>query len=403
MSNRENDRREGEDSLQESPHRLIEQRLEKMEELGKHVPLYPYRYDRTHTSVDIRRDEQELAAAGQKVSFCGRIMAKRGTGKTLFVPVQDEWGPIQAYFRKDDLGEDRFNLVRRYIDIGDWIGVEGTLFRTRTDELTIHVTDFTFLAKAIRPLPEKYHDMSLENKSRRRHLDLAMNLESRERFKTRSAIIADIRAFFAAEDYLEVETPAVEQKLIDQLVEQGVPQAVHLVVLGYDLLDQLQVAADESLGRLAHHTLCDVGHARDIHQGLEEGLGGQRPGAAGDVNRIIPHAFVVGRNLHGVGDGPQVAGHRLLQGQQPHTAPLYLHVQVISHVIHVDDTFGESFVLFDEGLHGLAQHLGDELGQAGESGFHLLDLLGEAGSQPVHGYASPLRHRAASRVASTAR
>ncbi len=201
---------QNQEQVPESPHRLIEQRLEKMEELGRQVPLYPYSYDRTHTSEQLRAQEADLAAAETVVRFPGRIMAKRGAGKTMFVPIQDEWGRIQAYFKKDDLGEEQFNRIRKLIDIGDWVGVEGKLFRTRTDELSIHVTGFTFLAKAIRPLPEKYHDMSLENKSRRRHLDLAMNLESRERFKTRSAIISEIRAFFADEEYLEVETPVLQ-------------------------------------------------------------------------------------------------------------------------------------------------------------------------------------------------
>lgn len=194
----------------ESPHRLIEMRLEKMKTLGEQVELYPYRYDRTHTSVQARDQEEALVAAGTRVCFPGRIMAKRGTGKTLFVPIQDEWGILQAYFRKDDLGEEKFNQIQKLIDIGDWIGVEGTLFRTRTDELTVKVQDFTFLAKAILPLPEKFHDMSLENKSRYRHLDLAMNIKSRERFKLRSAIISDIRAFFSEEEFLEVETPVLQ-------------------------------------------------------------------------------------------------------------------------------------------------------------------------------------------------
>ncbi len=194
----------------ESPHHLIEGRLEKMAELGKKVELYPYSYDRTHNSVQARAAEPQLVESEAKVRFPGRIMAKRGTGKTIFAPISDEWGTLQAYFRKDDLGEERFDMIKRLIDIGDWIGVEGTLFRTRTDELTVKVEDFTFLAKAIRPLPEKFHDMSLENKSRRRHLDLAMNLESRERYKMRSAIIGDIRSFFNDEDYLEVETPVLQ-------------------------------------------------------------------------------------------------------------------------------------------------------------------------------------------------
>jgi len=191
-------------------HHLIEGRLEKMRELGRSVDLYPYAYERTHTSEQLRDQEEALVAAGAVVRVPGRLMTKRGTGKTLFAPIQDEWGRIQAYFRLDGLGEERFQRIAKLIDIGDWIGVEGTLFRTRTGELTIQVADFTFLAKAVRPLPEKYHDLSLELKSRRRHLDLAMNVESRERFKKRSAIIADVRAFFAAEEFLEVETPVLQ-------------------------------------------------------------------------------------------------------------------------------------------------------------------------------------------------
>ena len=200
----------GEPAEQESLHHLIETRLEKMAELGEQIELYPYAYDRTHTSTELRDQEDPLTAAEQKVRFPGRIMAKRGTGKTLFVPIQDEWGRIQAYFRKDDIGEEKFHQIQKLIDIGDWVGVEGTVFRTRTDELSIKVEDFTFLAKAIRPLPEKFHEMSLENKSRRRYLDLSMNLDSRERFKTRSSVISDIRAFFSDEEFLEVETPVLQ-------------------------------------------------------------------------------------------------------------------------------------------------------------------------------------------------
>jgi len=198
------------DDETQAVHRLIEGRLQKMEELGQEVDLYPYAYRRTHTTAEVRAGEESLTAAGTAVRLAGRLMAKRGTGKTLFAPLQDEWGRIQVYFKRDDLGEQRFRQVAKLMDIGDWIGVEGTLFRTRTDELTVHVSDFTFLAKAIRPLPEKYHDMSLELKSRRRDLDLAMNLESRERFKRRSAIIREIRAFFAEEGFLEVETPVLQ-------------------------------------------------------------------------------------------------------------------------------------------------------------------------------------------------
>ncbi len=190
--------------------RLIENRLQKLQEIAGLTEPYPYRYDRTHTSAQLYQQEAELTAAGTRVRVAGRIMAKRGTGKTLFVPLQDGDGRVQAYFRKDDLGAERFHLIQKLIDIGDFIGVAGTLFRTRTDELTILVGDFQFLSKAIRPLPEKYHEMGLELKSRRRYLDLAMNQDTRKRFQRRSDILSALRQFFVDEGFLEVETPVLQ-------------------------------------------------------------------------------------------------------------------------------------------------------------------------------------------------
>ena len=195
---------------QQNLQRLIEGRLEKLERLAEQVEPYPHGYRRTHTSTQIRAEEEGLVTAEARVRFAGRIMTKRGTGKTLFVPIQDGEGKIQAYFKKDDLGADRFKQIQKLVDIGDWIGVEGPLFRTRTDELSIQVEDFVFLAKAIRPLPEKYHDLSIELKSRRRYLDLAMNLETRERFRRRASILAMTRTFLDEEGFLEVETPVLQ-------------------------------------------------------------------------------------------------------------------------------------------------------------------------------------------------
>ena len=193
-----------------STHRLIAGRLQKLDELAAVTESYPYRFERTHTSVELQQQEQALTEAGSEVRVAGRMMAKRGTGKTLFVPLQDGVGRIQTYFRRDDLGPEQFRLIGKLIDIGDFIGVTGTLFRTRTGELTIAVTAFTFLSKAIRPLPEKYHDLSLELKSRRRYLDLAMNLETRDRFRRRADILAALREFFTGEGFLEVETPVLQ-------------------------------------------------------------------------------------------------------------------------------------------------------------------------------------------------
>ena len=189
---------------------IMQGRVEKLERLAEHAPPYPHAFARSHRSWEIRAAAVELMASGEKVRYAGRLMAKRGMGKTMFAPLDDEWGRLQVYFKKDDLGVEVFKRAQKLLDLGDIIGVEGFLFETRTGELTIHVENFELLTKALRPLPEKYHDMSVELKSRRRHLDLAMNLETRERFRKRSAIITALRGILDGEGFLEVETPALQ-------------------------------------------------------------------------------------------------------------------------------------------------------------------------------------------------
>ncbi len=191
-------------------HRLIEDRLAKLDEIAGQCEAYPHGYDRTHTSAELHEQEAELVAAGAVVRIAGRIMTKRKAGKTMFIPLYDGPGKIQIYFKRDDLGEEKFGFAKRLLDVGDIIGVSGTLFRTNTGELTVAVRDFMLLAKSLRPLPEKYHDMNLELKSRKRYLDLAMNLDTRERFRRRSAILEDVRRFLIDEDFLEVETPVLQ-------------------------------------------------------------------------------------------------------------------------------------------------------------------------------------------------
>ncbi len=185
-------------------------RLQKLAQLTAEGQAYPHRFDRTHRSFEIRQQAAALLASGQRIRYAGRLLAKRGMGKTLFAPLDDEWGRLQIYFKRDDLGAARFQDAQKLLDIGDILGVEGFLFETRTRELTIHVTDFVLLAKAVRPLPEKYHDMSIELKSRRRYLDLAMNLETRQRFRRRADIITELRRLLDAEGFLEVETPVLQ-------------------------------------------------------------------------------------------------------------------------------------------------------------------------------------------------
>lgn len=191
-------------------HRLVAERQAKLAELAREAWPYPWRFDRTHDSARLRAEESALTAAGAVVRTAGRVMAKRVMGKTAFLPLSDDAGGVQAYFRRDDLGEDGFRRVTKLLDAGDIIGVEGTLFRTRTGELTVHARAWELLAKALRPLPEKYHDMSLELRTRRRYLDLAMNPETRARFRRRAEVIDAVRRFLADEGFLEVETPALQ-------------------------------------------------------------------------------------------------------------------------------------------------------------------------------------------------
>ena len=194
----------------DAPHRLIAERLRKLEEIREVVDPYPHGFDRTHTSAQLREQEAALVESGEVVRIAGRVMAKRKAGRTMFLPLYDGPGKIQIYVKKDDLGDEPFDFFKKQLDVGDIIGVTGTLFRTRTDELTVHVTDYRLLTKCLRPLPEKYHDMSLELKSRKRYLDLIMNLETRERFRRRSGILETVRRFLLDEDFLEVETPVLQ-------------------------------------------------------------------------------------------------------------------------------------------------------------------------------------------------
>ncbi len=191
-------------------HRLIAERQAKLAELAAAAPPYPHHFARTHDSGQLRADEAELTAGAAVVRIAGRVMTKRLMGKTVFLALHDGAGAIQAYFRRDELGDDGFRRVAKLLDAGDLIGVEGTLFRTRTGELTVHGARCELLAKALRPLPEKWHEMGVELRTRRRYLDLAMNLDTRARFRRRSAIIDTVRRFLVDEGFLEVETPALQ-------------------------------------------------------------------------------------------------------------------------------------------------------------------------------------------------
>jgi lysyl-tRNA synthetase class 2 len=188
----------------------MEERLKKLENLKiLKINPYPYRFDRTHSFRRLKDNFDALSAAQEAVSVAGRITAIRGHGKTVFATLQDENENLQIYLRQDDLG-DQFVLFGHF-DIGDFLGVKGPVFKTKTGEMTVMVREFELLAKSLRPLPEKWHGLTdVEIRYRKRYLDLIANPEVREVFRKRSRVITLIREFFDDRGFLEVETPVLQ-------------------------------------------------------------------------------------------------------------------------------------------------------------------------------------------------
>ncbi|MDD3088750.1 MAG: lysine--tRNA ligase [Candidatus Omnitrophica bacterium] len=186
------------------PNELIEQRyinLKKLRDAG--IDAFGNKFPDTQSSSDIKASFAE----GRKVRAAGRIMARREHGKSVFMDLKDLSGRIQAYARKDALGDEKFDILKG-LDIGDMIGVDGELFKTRTGEETIQVSAYTVLSKSLLPLPEKWHGLKdVETRYRQRYVDLIINDESREKFKSRIEIIKTIRETLNAKGFLEVETP----------------------------------------------------------------------------------------------------------------------------------------------------------------------------------------------------
>ncbi|WP_462409974.1 lysine--tRNA ligase [Neobacillus sp. Marseille-QA0830] len=188
-------------------------RREKMAEMRESgIDPFGKRYERTHTANDVQGqygslEQEELEGKTDSVRLAGRIMTKRGKGKAGFAHIQDLTGQIQIYVRQDAVGEEAYQIFNS-ADLGDLVGVEGTVFRTKMGELSIKVKEFTFLTKALRPLPDKFHGLKdIEQRYRQRYLDLIMSQESRETFITRSKIIQAMRRYLDEKGYLEVETP----------------------------------------------------------------------------------------------------------------------------------------------------------------------------------------------------
>ncbi|MDF2947857.1 MAG: lysS [Bacillales bacterium] len=188
-------------------------RREKMNKLfDKGLDPFGKRYEITHSTEKIKNEfeqfsKEELDEKSIEVSMAGRIMTKRGKGKAGFAHIQDLHGQIQIYVREEAVGLDSYSLFESN-DLGDIIGVKGTVFKTKVGELSIKVSEFTHLTKALRPLPEKYHGLKdVEQRYRQRYLDLITNPESRNTFVARSKIIQSMRRYLDDQGFLEVETP----------------------------------------------------------------------------------------------------------------------------------------------------------------------------------------------------
>ena len=176
--------------------------------IDKGIEPFGRRYDVTHHAQELL-DQFETLGEEKVVRMAGRLMAVRGHGKASFTVVEDLSGKIQAYFRLDNLGEEKYAEFK-LLDIGDIVGVEGTLFKTHRGEITIKVTDFSILAKSLRPLPEKFHGLKdVETRYRQRYLDLIVNPDVRQTFIARTKIIKSIRSYLDERGFLEVETPVL--------------------------------------------------------------------------------------------------------------------------------------------------------------------------------------------------
>ncbi|MED1750336.1 MAG: lysine--tRNA ligase [Bacillota bacterium] len=187
-------------------------KMNKMREEG--IDPFGERYDRSHQSAKIIAEydefsKEDLEEKAAQVTIAGRMMTKRGKGKAGFAHIQDLEGQIQIYVRKDSVGEEAYELFKSS-DLGDIIGVTGTVFKTNVGELSIKATGFEVLTKALRPLPDKYHGLKdVEQRYRQRYLDLIVNPESKQTFIMRSKIIQSMRRYLDSKGYLEVETPTM--------------------------------------------------------------------------------------------------------------------------------------------------------------------------------------------------
>src|SRR5438270_5268994 len=191
----------------EDTNSLIEQRKAKLAALrAKGIDPFKNKFKPAESCQHARDNYVE----GREVSVAGRVTAHRDMGKSMFIDIRDQSGRLQAYAQKNVLGDEQFDIFR-HLDLGDFIGAKGTLFITKTGEISIKLSSFTILTKALRPPPEKWHGLAdMEIRYRQRYLDLMANDEVRKTFLLRSQIIREIRNFFHERGFVEVETPMMQ-------------------------------------------------------------------------------------------------------------------------------------------------------------------------------------------------
>ena len=207
------------------PTKLEARRLEKLERLqAAGIETFPLRAERTHTTAQAKEALIEAENTGDEVevTVTGRLVSFRDMGKTVFAHIEDGYGRIQLFVRRDNVGEEAHRIFRKLLDLGDFVQAEGELFRTRTGEISVRVRDWKLLSKAVSPLPvvkEEEVDgqiirhaafSNVEERFRQRYADLAVNPEVRETFRTRAKVIAAVRRFMDDHDFLEVETPVLQ-------------------------------------------------------------------------------------------------------------------------------------------------------------------------------------------------
>ncbi|MBW1604770.1 lysine--tRNA ligase [Lactobacillus sp. Sy-1] len=227
-------------------------RLDKMNELRQEgIDPFGHAFKRTYLAKQLHAefndlDKEAIEDLGKKAIIAGRMVAKRGKGKVGFADIMDRTGRIQIYVRKDVVGEENYHIFKRS-DIGDHLGVEGDIIKTDMGELTIRATHITFLSKALRPLPDKFHGLqNKEQKYRQRYLDLISNPESFDRFQKRTKIISAIRSYLNNEmDCTEVETPVLHNQAGGASAR---PFITHHNALNIDLY--LRIALELPLKRL---------------------------------------------------------------------------------------------------------------------------------------------------------